>query len=229
MWVTAYQEWLESTPCTIVGALHRSESHDQVIAVRMGRVHEDTVSMDATLAGLVGTAIGAVAGIAGSALTAHHQRQLERDRARSARMDELIKAERQALLELTQLLATGTQAIAWLAWAATVQSTELLREEIASYDRRMRELLPTLLASEAAAASLSDEAFERIDPLVRELITLDTVVWTAPAGFDDNPAEAKRRLTEAKPRAVELSERSVDEACSLLRGAATVIEAGDRR
>lgn len=189
---------------------------------------DDTVSMDATLAGLVGTAIGAVAGIMGSALTARHQRQLERERMRSARMDELIKAERQALLELTQLLATGTQAIAWLAWAATAQSAELLREEIASYDARMRELLPKLLGSEAAAASLSDEAFERIDPLVRELISLDTEVGTAAAGFEANADEATRSLAGAKHRAVELSERSVDEVRALLRGAATVIEAGDR-
>jgi hypothetical protein len=85
----------------------------------------------------------------------------------------------------------------------------------------MRELLPKLLASEAAAASLSDEAFERIDPLVRELISLDTAVGTAAAGFEDNAGEATRCLAGAKPRAVELSERSVDEVRALLRGAAS--------
>jgi hypothetical protein len=183
--------------------------------------------MDATLAGLVGTAIGAIAGIAGSALTARHQRLLERDRVRSARMDELIKAERQALLELTQLLAIGTQAIAWLAWAATAESTERLREEIGTYDARMRDLLPKLLASEVAAASLSDESFRRIDPLVRELISLDTVVGTAAAGFEENVDEATRSLAGAKQRAVDLSERSVDEVRTLLRGAAAVTEAAD--
>lgn len=181
--------------------------------------------MDATLAGLVGTAIGAIAGIAGSAITARHQRLLERERVRSARMDELIRSERQALLELTQLLAVGTQAIAWLAWAATAKSTAGLREEIGTYDARMRELLPKLLASEAAAASLSDEAFTRIDPLVRELISLDTVVGTAAANFEENAVDATRSLTAAKQQAVELSERSVDEVRSLLRGAAAITEA----
>jgi hypothetical protein len=176
--------------------------------------------MDATVAGLVGTGVGAAAGIVGSALTARHQRLLEYERMRSARMDELARAERQALLELLQLLATGTQAVAWLAWAATVQSSTRLGEEIESYDARMRELLPKLLASEAAAASLSDEAFDRIDPLVRELISLDTAVGTAAATFENNADDATRSLAGAKPRAVELSERSVDEVRALLRGAA---------
>ncbi|MBK8468334.1 MAG: hypothetical protein WAR57_01050 [Candidatus Phosphoribacter sp.] len=176
--------------------------------------------MDATVAGLIGTGIGAAAGILGSALTARHQRLLEYERMRSARVDELARAERQALLELLQLLATGTQAVAWLAWAATSQSSARLREEIESYDARMRELLPKLLAAEAAAASLSAEAFDRIDPLVRELISLDTAVGTAAATFDDNADEATRSLAGAKPRAVELGERSVDEVRALLRGAA---------
>lgn len=186
------------------------------VAVDIGH----TVKMDATVAGLIGTGIGAAAGIAGSALTARHQRLLEYERMRSARLDELARAERQALLELLQLLAIGTQAVAWLAWAATAQSSTRLREEIASYDARMRELLPKLLASEAAAASLSDEAFDRIDPLVRELISLDTAVGTAAATFENNPDEATQSLAGAKPRAVELSERSVDEVRALLRGAA---------
>ena len=189
-----------------------------LLAAAVGIGH--TVNMDATVAGLIGTAIGAAAGIAGSALTAHHQRLLEYERMRSARMDELARAERQALLDLLQLLAIGTQAVAWLAWAATAQSSARLREEIESYDARMRELLPKLLASEAAAASLSDGAFDRIDPLVRELISLDTAVGTAAATFENNADEATRSLAGAKPRAVELSERSVDEVRALLRGAA---------
>jgi hypothetical protein len=177
--------------------------------------------MDATVAGLVGTGIGAAAGIVGSALTARHQRLLERERLRSARIDELARAERQALLELLQLLATGTQAAAWLAWAATADSSARLGEEIATYDARMRELLPRLLAAEAAAASLSEEAFDRIDPLVRELISLDTAVGTIAATFQTDPDEAARGLAAAKPRAVALSERSVDEVRTLLRGSAT--------
>jgi hypothetical protein len=176
--------------------------------------------MDAALAGLIGTGIGAIAGIVGSTLAARHQITIERERARAARMDELIKAERQALLDLTQLLATGTQAIAWLAWAAIAQPADLMRREIETYDARMRELLPRLLASEAAAASLSDHAFERIDPLVRELISLDTKVGTAAAGFDDNADEARQRIAAVKKAAVDLSERSVDEVRALLRGPA---------
>lgn len=185
-----------------------------------------TEAMDATSAGLLGTAIGAVAGLAGSALTAWHQRSTERERLRAARTDEMVKAERQALLDLMKLLASGTQAIAWLAWAASVQPAEALRREIESYDARMRELLPQLLAAEAAGASLSDQAFERIDPLVRELTILDARVATAAAEFeadadgDGDADDSRQRLATAKDQAIDLSDRSVEAVRAILRSAA---------
>ncbi len=175
--------------------------------------------MDATVAGLLGTGIGAAAGIVGAALTSRHQRLLEVERLRAARFDELARAERQALLELLQLLAVGTQALSWLAWSATAHAPARLREEIATYDAQMRELLPKLLAAEAAAASLSVDAFDRIDPLVRALLTLDTQAGTAAAGFEVDADEATSRLAAIKPAAGQLSERSVDVVRSLLRGA----------
>jgi hypothetical protein len=74
--------------------------------------------MDAAVAGLLGAAIGALAGVIGSVLTAWQQNRMERERRQAAQRDESLKVQRQALLHLTELIATGTQAILWLSWGS---------------------------------------------------------------------------------------------------------------
>lgn len=174
--------------------------------------------MDAAIAGLIGAGLGAVASTTASMIATLQQTRSERERTRAARADEALRTEREALVQLCELLATGTQAIAWLGWAAKVQPQEVLLQEMQTYDTRMRELIPRLLAAEVAAASVSDDAFDRVDPLVRELITLDTRVGTVTAAFDRDREQAKQHLAEAKDAANDLSDRSVTQVRALLRG-----------
>lgn len=176
---------------------------------------------DAALAGLIGAGIGAITGVASSSLAAWHQTRLERERARAARADELSRAERDAMLDLMRLLATATHAIEWLAWAATAEIQDVFRQEMDAYNTRMRELLPQLVAAEVAAASLSDDAFERIDPLINDLLALDQEVGTAGAQFEIRPADAVGRIAAVKQPANDLAHRSVHEVRALLRRAVT--------
>jgi hypothetical protein len=155
--------------------------------------------MDAALAGLLGTAIGAFAGVIGSLLAARQQNRAEQTRLRAGRLDELVKAERQALLHLTELLATGTHEIAWLAWLATNRpDDEEFRKEIAAYDQRMKQLLPQLMAAEAGAAGLSRNAFDRIDPLVETLLRMDADVGVEAAKFNTQPPDALDARNEVR-------------------------------
>ena len=173
--------------------------------------------VDAAVAGLIGTAIGALAGVIGSLVTGRQQYRAERARLRAGRLDELVKAERQALLHLTELQAAGAHEINWLAWAAMLRPDDVFRQAINSYDLRMHALLPRLLAAEAAAAGLSTEAFDRIGPLVDELQYLDGEVGTAAAGFDEDQDEARRRVAAFREQAISLADRTVVEVRALLR------------
>lgn len=168
--------------------------------------------MDAALVGLIGVATGSVVGLLGTAVTARQQRRLEHDRLEAARRAEAIQVERTALLELVRLLATGTQAVAWLAWTASVSTADEIETEIATYDARMRELLPKLFAAEVAASSLSDEAFARMDPLVQQLLSLDTEIATASSRL-----ESGSELACFLGRAISLSRLSVHETRAVLR------------
>jgi len=158
-----------------------------------------------------------MAGLLGSALTAWYQLRAERQRTAIARHEEMVKTGRQALMELTQLSTSGTQAIAWLGWSVEVQTHADVQREVERYDTRIRELLPQLLAAEAAAASSSDEAFEQLDPLVNDLIVLDTKVGTAAAGLESDWTSAAKQLSNARSAAVDIQQRTIQIVRSLLR------------
>jgi hypothetical protein len=103
----------------------------------------------------------------------------------------------------------------WLAWAADVRSN--IRQEIDSYETRMRELLPQLVVAQAAAAAVTDEAYERIGPLVVKLTILDTKIGTAAARFDEDEDGARRRLAETKGEALSLADDTLVEVRAALR------------
>lgn len=161
--------------------------------------------MDPAVAGLLGAAIGALSGLCTSLVTGWHQRQLERRRWQQSRSDELGKEERRALLELTTLLAEGSQNAAWLAWAAGAKPMHALQDEASDYELRMRLLLPKLFSAEAAASGLSDTAFAEIDPLVQRLVALDTRIGGICALIQEDPMGAVQQLRNLQGAAFELT------------------------
>jgi len=76
------------------------------------------------------------------------QQQKLRDlRWRNGRIEDQWQEQRKSLAALTELLAEGAQAAAWLGWAATVMPAAELSIAAADYRLRMRALLPRLFGS----------------------------------------------------------------------------------
>jgi hypothetical protein len=88
------------------------------------------LDMDAALASLHGVSIGAITGVCGGFVAGSQQRKGETLRWRQARADELRKEERRSLLELTSLLAKGSQAAAWLCWAVTIKPADAVKASL---------------------------------------------------------------------------------------------------
>ena len=147
-------------------------------------------SMDAAIAGLVGASIGALTGLLGGLIANWNQQRADLTRWRQARADDLWKEERRSLIELTNLMAEGCQAVIWLTWSATVKPADAIGQEASEYDARMRILLPRLFSAQAAASGLSDEAFVKIAPLVERILALDTAVGGACTLLGAEPNEA---------------------------------------
>lgn len=173
--------------------------------------------MDAGLAGLLGAAIGAIAGLGGGFVAGWQERKVEALRWRQARADELRKEERRSLLKLTSLLAEGSQNAAWLCWAATVKPVEAVKVDADDYNARMRALMPRLFSAQAAASGLSEEAYEQIDPLVQRLISLDTHLGDLSSHLQARPELALHGLRDSADGAFELTRDLVHDVRSLLR------------
>jgi hypothetical protein len=90
--------------------------------------------MDAALAGLLGTAVGAVVGLLGSVIRGWQEERADHRRAQHARTDEVTKQQRQSLLELVRLIATGVQAVSWVAWAVNTLPDQRVYSELVEYD-----------------------------------------------------------------------------------------------
>jgi hypothetical protein len=98
--------------------------------------------VNAALAGLIGAVTGAVAGLGASVIAGWQHRLAEAQRWRQGRAGEVWGTERQSLIELTTLIATGCQVTAWVAWSASAKSLDGVRVEANIDDDKMRDLLP---------------------------------------------------------------------------------------
>lgn len=162
------------------------------------------VGMNAALAGLLGASIGAIAGIFGGFVAGWQQRKADALRWEQARADELRREERRSLLELTSVLAEGSQAAAWFSWAASVMSAEAVKAEAREYDARMRVIMPRLFSAEAAASGLSEAAFSQMDAFVERLLSLDSDIGKVSVRLDIEPEQALQDLKGFKKPAYDL-------------------------
>jgi hypothetical protein len=175
--------------------------------------------MDAAVVGLIGGIAGALAGLLGGLIAGWQQRLAEAQRWRQGRADEIWKEERRSLLELTTLIAIASQAMAWLAWSASVKPLEAVRAEAETYDARMRDILPKIFSAQAAASGLSDATYQRIQDLVNHLIQLDTLIGTKCVELNADPKATLPVIAELEPAALDLARQVVETVREHLRDA----------
>jgi hypothetical protein len=175
--------------------------------------------MDAAIAGLLGASTGAVAGLGAGVIGGWQQRIAEAQRWRQGRADEIWRAERQSLIDLTTLIATGCQAMAWIAWSASVKPLTGARTEADLYDDRMRDLLPRIFSAQAAASGLSDQTYETIQAIIARLIELDTELSTECVKLESSPETTLPKIAAFEPRALGLAREVVETVRKHLRSA----------
>jgi hypothetical protein len=175
--------------------------------------------MDAAVIGLIGGIAGAVAGLLGGLIAGWQQRLAEAQRWRQERADEIWKEERRSLLELTTLIAVGSQAMAWLAWSAATKPLDKVKEEAELYDARMRDILPKIFSAQAAASGLNDQTYETIQTLVNHMIELDTFLGTKCFELSSVPDAALPIIADQERAALDLARQAVETVRGHLRTA----------
>jgi hypothetical protein len=132
-------------------------------------------------------------------------------RWKQERAEEAWKKERLSALELTSILAQGSQAAARLSEAATVKSATELQADAEEYKDRMRWISPRVSGAQATAG-LSKDASSQICPLVDDLIGLNILLCEASGQLVKCPEEALKNLRGLVHRAHRLTQavRDVD-------------------
>ena len=166
--------------------------------------------MDAALAGLLGTAVGAIAGVAGGLMTGRQQRQAEVHRWRAARLDETRREKLRQLQVLTSVLAKAAHEVTFMAWSASAKRVDLVRSDAVAYEERMRSLLPEIFTAQANAFGLSRPVVEDLRTLVRSLLEMDGSMGSGIVRLEHEPDLAQQELASHLDRARELEAEIVD-------------------
>jgi hypothetical protein len=178
------------------------------------------LGVDAALVGLIGAIAGAVAGLGASVIAGWQQRLGEAQRWHQGRADEVWRTERQSLIELTTLIATACQAMAWVAWSASVMPLASVQKEANVYNDRMRDvLLPKLFSAQAAASGLNDQTYHTIQTVIARLIELDTELGTECTKLESTPKVALPKIASFEPEALRLARETVETVRQHLRSA----------
>jgi len=183
-------------------------------------------SVDAALIGLAGAVAGAAAGLGASLIAVWQQRLGEAQRWRQSRADEIWRIERQSLVELTTLVATACQAMAWVAWSAAVKPLEGVRAEADIYNERMRDLLPKIFSAQAAASGLNDQTYEKIQEIIAHLIELDTGLGTEFTKLESASETILPKISSFEQEALRLARETVETVRHNLRGATDIATQG---
>jgi hypothetical protein len=210
---------------------HRRASYRRLFGspVTRSRVGWENIPVDAALAGLLGTAVGAVAGLAGGVLTGWQQRRAELQRWRAARLDESRQEKLRELQLLTTVMAKAAHEITFMAWSASAKSVDLVRADAASYEDSMRSLLPEIFTAQANAFGLSHSVFEELRALVRKLLDMDGDIGSGIVQLETTPEDAQRHLAAVLERARGLEIEVVDQVWDAIRRERLVDDDNARR
>jgi len=169
------------------------------------------MNVDATIAGLIGAAIGAISSLMGSLLVGWQQSRIERQRWLRARDDKLIQDLQLAIVELTRKLAAGIHSMQWFMWVTEYQpekfTIEQLNEKLRDYNNEVHDLFPELTGSLMVIAALDKDMYNRMSPLVNEFIELDWQIAMIAVSQDDSFSKSVEALASCYSKVSEYEKR----------------------
>jgi hypothetical protein len=150
--------------------------------------------MNPVTAALLGSLIGALAAVGGSAITNIVSLANERRRHESAARQSYVQLIRDRCGICFGHLFRVIQEIEWMCWYAKHAPDEINKELIKSYENRVNEAYSSLMSAIAMMASLSLSAYGHLKPRLTALYALEDRVGVA----------SRRMLTERNAAIAEL-------------------------
>jgi hypothetical protein len=160
--------------------------------------------MNATVAALLGSLIGAAAALAGTILSSIVTLKAERRRQDSKMQARYVDALRKRSGAAFAQFFIIVQEIEWISWYGANDPDAIDGHRIKSYEDRVNEAYGTLLGSMAMTASLSLTAYDEMLPILSRLYDLESRVGAALRKFRSERSTAVGQLTACGSEAAAL-------------------------
>jgi hypothetical protein len=162
--------------------------------------------MNATVAALLGSLVGAAAALAGTILTSIVTLKTERRRQESKMQAKYVDALRKRSGTAFAQFFIIVQEIEWISWYGANDPDAIYGHRITSYEDRVNEAYGTLLGSMAMTASLSLTAYDEMHPILSGLYDLESRVGATLRKFRSERSTAIEELTACGSEAAALRE-----------------------
>jgi hypothetical protein len=151
--------------------------------------------MNATVAALLGSLVGAAAALIGTILTSVVALKTERRRQESEMQVAYVDTLRDRSGVVFAQFFIVVQEIEWICWYGANDADAIDGQRIKSYEDRVNEAYGTLLGSMAMTASLSLTAYAEMQPILSGLYDLEARVGAALRKFRSERLAAIGELT----------------------------------
>jgi hypothetical protein len=162
--------------------------------------------MNATVAALLGSLVGAGAALAGTILTSIVTLKTERRRQESKIQARYVDALRKRSGAAFAQFFIIVQEIEWISWCGVNDPDAVDGHRIKSYEDRVNEAYGILLGSMATTASLSLPAYDEMHPILSGLYDLESRVGATLRKFRSERSTAIEELTVCRSEAAALRE-----------------------
>jgi hypothetical protein len=157
-------------------------------------MRSDTVPGLEVALGFGAALIGASGALLGAWLSGRHQVELEHKRWERARHDAAADARARAIGSLTEHLAAALHTIVWFTFAARWRAELFAEQAIVDYDAEMRTHFTNVIQSLVGVAYHDISAYRELEPLVRNIWSLDGRVAIPAAAYWSNPQKARTEI-----------------------------------
>jgi hypothetical protein len=151
--------------------------------------------MNATVAALLGSLVGAAAALAGAIISSmvalKNERRRQESKTRAKYVNTLRKRSGTAFAQFFIIV----QEVEWICWYGANDPHAIDGQRIKSYEDRVNEAYGTLLGSMAMTASLSLTVYERMQPILSDFYDLESRVGAALRKLRSERSAAIEELT----------------------------------
>lgn len=161
------------------------------------------MTLDPSLAIVLGAAVGAVAALGGAALLSRHQSKLEQEKWARARDEQLRTDTRATVAALARTLASTAHSMMWASFRVLTSGRASL-EAIAAFEVEFHAEVAGLVGAQMQLAALDAALYEKITPYVGQVIALGGSTYAAMRASMEKALDAEDQLRACNQEALNL-------------------------